>query len=246
MVLRNRTIAPAKGPLRLKPEVATKLLIIDLRDSGYLRVNIQALEPRTQHLYSCAELPFQVFNQLDKEIFRGTLKDNIYLMISKLPHSYPGVTSRHNRLGPRITIQLSQDLVDRGLHACLLAALLHQMIHAYLLQCCGHRNVGVPVAGYDLTHNIGFSSLLYAIQRRFKLPSRFKFPSLWCPKATVLRTPNRRRKLPQEAGSSNCYIHESHISERDCEHWKRKVMDKIPLPPPQRRVNPTSTSTNPR
>lgn len=229
-VLRDRAIAPAKGPLRLEPEVATKLLITGLRDTGYLRVNVQALEPSTKHLFSCAELPFKVFNQLDREIFRSTLKDNVHLTIARLPQCYPGVTYRHGLMRPRITVRLSQDLVDRGSHARLLAALLHQMIHAYLLQCCGHRNVGVKAVGYDLSHDHCFSSILYAIQYRFELPSQFQFPSLWCYDHNGSRNPNQEHELPQEAGSSDCFIHRRHIRERSCERWKTNVMDKVSIP----------------
>lgn len=247
--LRNSTIGPATPPLRLKPEVATKLLITSLRDSQYLRVTIQALEPSTQHLYSCSDLPFQVFHHLDQELFRGTLTGNVHLAISKLPRSYPGVTSRHGRLGPRIRIQLAQELVDRGAHAHLLAALLHQMIHAYLLQCCGHRNVGVQANGYDLCHDYEFSSLLYAIQRRLELPHRLKFPSLWCNTGAGLRRPRRSDLLEQEAGSSHCFLYRHPIfSSDDCEFWKTTLMDKVPLPrsPPPVVATPPSNESNPR
>lgn len=243
-VLRDKTIAPAKGPLRLKPKVATKLLITGLRDSKYLRVNIQALEPSTKHLFSCAELPFKVFNQLDKEIFRGTLKDNVHLVIAELPYCYPGVTSRLGLRGPRITIRLSQDLVDRGSHAHLLAALLHQMIHAYLLQCCGHRNVGVKAIGYDLSHRHCFSSLLYAIQNRFQLQPQFHFPSLWCIDHNRSGHPDHEHKFVQEAGSSDCCTYRSRIKERECERWKRNVMDKVSIPSSPLPGEDTTTKRN--
>lgn len=84
--------------------------------------------------------PYYIFNYLDKAIFGGKLQDMVYLRWRSQSSCSPGTTSAPNVEGiPRICVELNKtpfeddaaDIDD------LLEALIHQMIHAYFLVCCG-------------------------------------------------------------------------------------------------------------
>ena len=205
-----------------------------LERTSYKRNHVEALVSRTQYLYNPHELPFQVFDQLDKELFLGILKGNIYLAWSKLPRDYPGRTTRPGRngsgiRGPRIMIELSKDLLKHGTSPHILAILLHQMIHAYFLQCCGHRSEGAPGIGSDLTHHHGFSSVLYAIQDRFL---KGRFPKLW---GQPRKTHSHPLFTPRKAdpGSSDCYVNKKRLDRDECEIYVRHTLADVRIPRPQ-------------
>ncbi|KAM0722728.1 hypothetical protein Q7P37_002169 [Cladosporium fusiforme] len=83
--------------------------------------------------------PFLVFDSLDRNLFQGKLKGMVYLKWRSMSDNSPGVTSAPGIRDRRICIELNTrpfeerdaDLED------LLDALIHQMIHAYFLVCCG-------------------------------------------------------------------------------------------------------------
>lgn len=116
--------------------------------------------------YAKLNLPFMVFDDLDTMLFRSMLRGNVYLTWANLPTGLYARTSRPNLHGrPRITIELNLHLNrDR---ATVIGVLLHQMIHAYYLQCCGHKNKGVIVKGHDLRHREEFCNLRRSIREYF-------------------------------------------------------------------------------
>ena len=123
------------------------------------------LDSSKKNKYQRIFLPYMVFNDLDKALFRSTLEGNVYLKWSAGDSlsicSRPGLHGR-----PRITIELSSRLTY-GTRADILGTLLHQMIHAYLLQVCGHRNTGVDSDGHDLGHEHDFLAVQHSVRKYF-------------------------------------------------------------------------------
>ena len=130
---------------------------------------------------SCAvdqtKWPFLFFNELDKIFFCSKLKGNVCLELSaKLPWGIPGRTSQAGVRSPRITIELSVNLIAKATETGVLTVLLHQMIHAYLLQCCDYTTEIVGNHGYDLSHGSAFLVLKNMIDMRLS-----QSPSSWNP-----------------------------------------------------------------
>lgn len=233
-ILRDGRIKPAKKPLRVEEPVAAKMVLEALDRSSYKRNHVVAFDSRTQYLYNARELPWQVFDELDRELFLGMLKGNVYLAWSDLPRDYPGMTTRPGEnssglRGPRITIELAEGLLKHGTSAHILAILLHQMIHAYFLQCCGHRNKAASGIGCDLTHHHGFSAVLYAIQDRFL---KGNLPSLW-------GQPRKKHSHPlftpgiAAPGSSDCYVNKQRLSKGQCEDYVTHALAGVTTSQPQ-------------
>lgn len=109
--------------------------------------------------------PFLIFDSLDKALFQGKLKGMVYLKWRTLSDNSPGVTSAPDVRDSRICIELNirpyedgdGDLED------LLGALVHQMIHAYFLVCCGRQIKGTTQDG-RLLDALNFGVLMYTIK----------------------------------------------------------------------------------
>jgi hypothetical protein len=109
--------------------------------------------------------PFLVFDSLDKALFQGKLKGMVCLKWKTLSDNAPGVTSAPDVRDSRICIELNSrpyeerdaDLED------LLDALVHQMIHAYFLVCCGKQSKGTTQDG-RLLDALHFGVLMYTIK----------------------------------------------------------------------------------
>lgn len=163
--LQSTTISPATRSLDLKPEQAFALVNQALK--GHRRTKLLCLKSNLtnqEHRIFTQTMPFQVFNELDKEFFRSTLSGNISLGWSDLPD---GIFSRTVHAGqngnPRIRIELSTQLSWHRAPKHILAALIHQMVHAYYLQCCGYRDRSSRGDGHDLSHERSFWALLGCI-----------------------------------------------------------------------------------
>ena len=118
------------------------------------------LQPACSHF---EEYPYLVFDLLDKTFFDNKLKDMVYLEWYSGPSSLVGQTSAPKVIKPRITIQLNR----RSLTSCLpeevMAHLIHQMVHAYLLVCCGPETKEHKRDG-RLLDGLHFGVLLYRIK----------------------------------------------------------------------------------
>lgn len=109
--------------------------------------------------------PFLLFDALDRALFQGKLKGMVYLKWRALSDSSPGVTSVPGIRDTRICIELNSrpyeeqdaDLDD------LLEALIHQMIHAYFLVCCGAQSKDSEQDG-RLLDGLHFGVLLSTIK----------------------------------------------------------------------------------
>ncbi len=173
--LRNPKL-PAKKHLELKESAAAKLAIKELENrptrkffwaggpGGFATIN-----PRNRR-----RLPAQVFHQLDKELFRGVLKDKVHLAAAKFDPSQHGITCAAGTRNERVSILLDDSILKQRPEV-ILASLVHHMAHAYFLVCCGY---GHDEKSHDLGHGLPFSTLLYTIQARF-LPEdqKYRFPN---------------------------------------------------------------------
>jgi hypothetical protein len=109
--------------------------------------------------------PFLIFDSLDRNLFQGFLKGMVLLKWRTLSDNAPGVTSAPDVKDTRICIELNTRPFDErgaGLDE-LLDALIHQMIHAYFLVCCGKQGKSDEQDG-RLLDALHFGILMYSIQ----------------------------------------------------------------------------------
>ena len=165
--------------------------------------------------YSAHDLPFVTFGDLDKKLFRSVLCGNVYLTWARLPHGIFGRTSRVGLHGRRrITIELSLHVADD--RAATLGVLLHQMIHAYYLQCCGHKNKGAVRKGHDLRHREEFKGLRRTIKEHF-LPGERDVWDAANDLNPMFGTAGRYHR--PEAGCSDCHCRTSKAKSGDIDGW---------------------------
>lgn len=94
--------------------------------------------------------PYHVFESLDQTMFDRKLKDMVLLRWTDHPSCGTGTTYAPKVIGiPRIVIQLNVEPYKDGQGDIddLLDALIHQMIHAYFLTCCGAQKRGEKADG---------------------------------------------------------------------------------------------------
>ncbi|UJO13096.1 uncharacterized protein CLAFUR5_02352 [Fulvia fulva] len=94
--------------------------------------------------------PYRIFDFLDEAIFDRKLKEMVFLHWTKHPNCSTGTTYAPKVIGiPRIVIKLNAGsfMDDECDIDDLLDALIHQMIHAYFLTCCGAQKKGEKADG---------------------------------------------------------------------------------------------------
>ncbi|WPG99520.1 Hypothetical protein R9X50_00233500 [Acrodontium crateriforme] len=110
--------------------------------------------------------PYIIFDYVDKALFNNRLKNMVFLQWKSLSSASPGTTSAPGVVTgiPRLCIELNKTLFeeDGGDIDDLLDALIHQMIHAFFLVCCGAQP---KVATQDgrLLDGLHFGVILYTI-----------------------------------------------------------------------------------
>lgn len=189
----------------------------------------KALKDHTRRRFACTNsnklmsvrqkqmLPFRVFNELDAEFFRSVLTGNVSLGWTDLPFGSFSRTSRAGRKGnPRVLIELSPSLYRYGSRYDILAALIHQMIHAYYLQCCGFRNPGHTGEGHDLEHEHPFQALRKCVSQHCEVLRKDLSADLWVPHGM------NRRTLPRDPtpGVSCCYGRGKRFNDVDIQDWR--------------------------
>jgi hypothetical protein len=245
-LLENAKSKPAREPHRLHQAEAV-LLVNDSIKAFMEKADSSHSSPPHME-YSASDFPFLIFNEIDAVLFSGILKGNIYLKWAgqDLP---PGILGRTFRAGrdscPRITIELCREsFYNRPSAAGIVQTLIHQMIHAYLLQCCGHKNADVKGSGHDLKHGLEYSTIAYIIQRFVMVPGEVShFPGYFgCSDARMLsrahyRAPMRhgRMLLPvaptAEAGGSVCRPSDrGGITKSAAEYWFDYVTENVVAP----------------
>lgn len=218
--LQEKGAAPRSPPTRLDLEEAFGLAHEALENVKI--TTVPCLERNTGRIhYSGYDLPFAVFNDLDTLFFRSRLKGNVYLTWARLPRGVYARTSRPGFHGtPRITIELSRYAAN--IRSATLGILLHQMIHAYYLQSCGHKNKGVAGKGHDLRHKEEFESLRVSIKEHF-LPGE---NSVWTAAKDLLPGKPRvsHRYYYPEAGRSDCYCRSSQLKQGEIDRWRTTAL----------------------
>ncbi|KAI4158293.1 MAG: hypothetical protein LQ342_007590 [Letrouitia transgressa] len=215
--LGSRTKQPIKKALKLDHEEAFRLARESIKSVKPIR--IECLDGRDSRSYSDWEnLPFYVFNELDKIFFRSTLKGNVSLTLSDLP---PGIYSTtfpaKSNGNPRINIQISPDFPECMGRQEVLAALLHQMGHAYYLQCCGFCGPDRR-KGHTFSHDEAFYALLKGIQKRLPLD----YPFLLVEHLRHCEVPDDDMEEP----CSICYGDIISPSHNEIQEWRDMVVAK--------------------
>lgn len=112
------------------------------------------------------DTPFEIFDHLDNALFGSKLRTMVYLRWKPHASCTTGTTSGPNVAGaPRITIELNSTNFE-GFDADiddLLEALIHQMIHAFFLVCCGVQKPGDKQDG-RLMDGVHFGVVLLTIK----------------------------------------------------------------------------------
>ncbi|MCJ1404352.1 hypothetical protein MMC11_007577 [Xylographa trunciseda] len=162
-ILGDPALKPVREPHGISPAEAIKLVqqcLKSLTSSVQDRKYVGPIAPTDKLTY-----PFEIFDHIDKALFSGVLKGNVFLKWEFLQKGLHGRTSRAAfAASPRISIGLSDNL-RRGSPSLILEALVHQMLHAYLLQCCGYKEPNTETNGHDLTHSLEYSTIAYLIQK---------------------------------------------------------------------------------
>ena len=238
IILKDPALKPVRDHHSFTQEQAIKLAL--QFDSQRNDSSKDAGSATKQRAAQFAELPFHIFNDIDATLFSGLLRGNVYLTWAKLPRGLSGRTTRPGRQAcPRIAIELSHDIIATEHPEVLVSTLLHQMIHAYLLQCCGHKNAKVPGSGHNLAHNVEFAVMAMIIQDRISPLSKQEYPAtLGCwdfhsPGNAPKTRRNGARALdrsPAEAGSSICDARRHGPPVQFCEKMAEHIGSTIKLP----------------
>lgn len=163
--LKDKTLESA-GDLGWTPDYATAWLYRHLNNS---RTDVAEAIDAMRDTFDVVRFneAYLIFDVLDATIFGQKLKGMVYLMWIMQPNCSPGKTSAPNVVPgiPRICIQLNSALFDDGLGDIdeLLEVLIHQMIHAYFLVCCGAQRRGDKVDG-RLEDGKHFAVILMAVR----------------------------------------------------------------------------------
>ncbi|KAL8654820.1 MAG: hypothetical protein Q9210_001278 [Variospora velana] len=216
-VLQSIKALPAQSCLQLSMEEAYTLAEKALKDHSRGRiVCIDDNKPMT--IAQKRKLPFQVFNELDAEFFRSALKGNVSVGWKELPRGVLSLTARASRKSnPRIRILLSPQLLRSGSRLDVFGALIHQMIHAYYLQCCGFRNRGNTGEGHDLEHEQAFQALLECIREHCRvLEGPLHLSDLSIPLGKSRNT-SSQEPMP---GASCCYGQKKRLNDIDIQNWR--------------------------
>lgn len=166
------------------------------------------------HPENANHLPFLSFNALDNLLFANALRGNVHLRWQEsieTGETYHGYTSASKYEDSRVCITLNTALQRKAnWKGDIFAALVHHMVHAYLLICCGYhhkkRNTDVePPTSYDLTHSLEFVTLLSAINHILVTPD-FRYPELLActPEEDQWVAPPLKDGFVAKSGKSKC------------------------------------------
>ena len=241
IILKDPALKPVRDHHGFTHEQAIKLALqYDIQRKDSSKDTGSATKQRAAQF---AELPFHIFNDIDATLFSGLLKGNVYLAWAKLSRGLSGRTTRPGcQACPRIAITLSHDIIATEHPGVLVSTLLHQMIHAYLLQCCGHKNAKVPGSGHNLAHNVDFAVMAMIIQDCISPLPKQEYPATlgcWDPCSSGYMygsraKPNGARTLdrppPMEVGSSICDARRHGPPSQFCEKMAEHIGSTTTLP----------------
>ncbi|KAK2789218.1 hypothetical protein FQN52_006310 [Onygenales sp. PD_12] len=202
----------------LSETVATKLALEAL--DSHKDSKVKTLKPCPIHGDDSGILLYQVFDTLDKELFRGILKDEVYLRTKSYDTYYHGTTSIPNIEDSRITITLNVKTAAGIRFEDLLATLIHHMAHAYFLVCCGDAwSSGTDK--YRLDHGLGYSCVLYKIMEVFR-PKGIELLDLFHPFFTY--EPTKGGPAESSNGRISCpYYCGDYEDKETCRIWSSEL-----------------------
>jgi SprT-like family len=216
------TARVGKPDLGLKENEAARLAIEKLEKLKGSDPHKLALLPS---LHSAQDLR-SLFQNLDKYLFREVLKDNVSLRFtSSLPRNITGSTAAQGVFDDQIVITLNNDLLRHSARLTIVASLIHQMAHAYLLVCCGYGVRDEDDQRHNLKHGLAFSSIVHTIQDLLVDDARIPLPDLFCCNGTF----NRNLVLPRYRSVRNslhswCHFNVSdHEDKAACGTYIRQV-----------------------
>ncbi|MCJ1283953.1 hypothetical protein MMC26_003284 [Xylographa opegraphella] len=234
-ILRDPALKPVREPHRIAPAEAIKLVqqcLKTLQHNAQGQKYVGVIAPIDKITY-----PFDVFDHIDQALFSGVLKGNVFLKWEFLRRGTCGRTSRAGfAASPRISLGLSDDL-QRGPPALILEALVHQMLHAYLIQCCGYREPNAEMNGHDLAHDLEYCTLAYLIQK-FLRGQEIPRCSACLGYHIDICPAGRRRSMIKRLtgshitgpGSSDCEANGENITLRSIQDYNRHVKKTTPVP----------------
>ena len=172
-ILQGESVQPTRKSHGWSPEEAIKYLIKAIKDEDVYTPG-QGRQPRREPPH---RLPYALFCDIDDRIFGGVLKGNVHLRFDQsFPSGLAGATIRPSQQEKRrITIELSRELVFKQRPRTIVEVLLHEMVHAYLLQCCGPQD---GTNGHSLLHGADYSAVAFVVVMACGLRQFGQFPSL--------------------------------------------------------------------
>lgn len=226
-ILKDETL-DSQPHLGLTEVMATKLAIEAL--DKYERKHVNVLVPQIPGDY-LSKLPFQVFDEIDKELFRGVLQRNVYLHWRSLPPYVHGKTTSAGYKCKRVTVELNTFLIQMNAPPGLvLASLIHHMAHAYFLVCCGPRKEGSDSGMDAIGHGLGFSSLVHKIKDVFLPTSKHRFPDLFTcfsgdPNWRYASSRFAKKKRGRQHSSICCWGLRDYPDKKTCEDYLRGLQE---------------------
>ena len=221
-IIQNPACA-AKPDLGLREGEAARLALKELEKLKGSDQHRLSLIPTTQSLPQLQSL----VKNLDRYLFREVLKNNVSFRFSvNLPPSIHGSTSALGVFGNQVVVSLNSDLIRHPIRLVLVASLIHQMTHAYLLVCCGFGDSGVEDERHDLKHGLAFSSVVHTIQDLLVNDARIPLPDLFYCSGMVGRSTRLPRWRPgRKSLHSYCHFDVSdHEDKIACGAYMRHVI----------------------
>ncbi|KAK3058989.1 hypothetical protein LTR09_000555 [Extremus antarcticus] len=200
------------------------------------------------------DLPYLIFNWLDKVLFDGKLHGSVHLEWKDLTSAACGRTSASNVVPgiARVSIELNSlpFRESRCSTDAILDVLIHQMIHAFFLVCCGAQPTEEKSDG-RLSDGVQFGVILDTIQeisqqcREGRLPlifyahkrrqclerqKQWRNGDIYGPRPPYggrsserfisLNPYGRATSAPPEDGQTHCSHNNRHISEAQIKNWQ--------------------------
>jgi SprT-like family len=221
-IIRNSAHA-ARPDLGLKEGEAARLALQELEKLKGSDAHRLCLVPSIHTLPDLQSL----FQNLDKYLFRSVLKDNVsFRFSSNLPPNIHGSTSALGIFGNQIVISLNSDLFRHPTRLVLVASLIHQMAHAYLLVCCGFGASHTEEERHDLKHGLAYSSTVHTIQDLLVDDARIPLPDLFYCSGMMSRVAHLPRYRPgRRSLHSYCHFDSSdHEDKIACGAYMRHVI----------------------
>ncbi|KAF2774076.1 hypothetical protein EJ03DRAFT_370894 [Teratosphaeria nubilosa] len=197
---------------------------------GHLDVNIKASDA------------YRIFGLLDRVLFTGKLKHNVYMRWKSEATFSPGVTHQQGRLKHhsgigRVCIELNMTPFDEtdGDVDQMLDAIIHQMVHAFFCVACGAIPVGEPVDG-RLLDGVEFCVIMSTIRDISRSCRAHVLPLfIYAECRRLSMCPGARRQKVEFIGSdakhtlakerpsdgqSHCYLDNSHVRPAEIKNWQ--------------------------